>query len=163
MSPELISSRALGEIPLFADLSPNHLEILTTIATLRTAHDGEELFHEGDPQDDIYIVLEGRVALEIHVPNRGRLRILTVEPMEVLGWSSVTDASPRRTASARAVAPTRLLAIDSSQLRRECLADCELGSVIMRHVANVIANRLMVTRLQLLDLFASQPPEVHHG
>jgi CRP-like cAMP-binding protein len=97
------------------------------------------------------------------VPNRGRLRILTVEPMEVLGWSSVTDASPRRTASARAVSATQLLAFPSDRLRQACQDDCELGSTIMQRVANVIANRLIVTRLQLLDLFASQPPEGHHA
>jgi CRP/FNR family transcriptional regulator, cyclic AMP receptor protein len=163
MSPEPVALSTLREIPFFADLSPAHLELLASLASFREAQNGDELFHEGDPQDCLYIVLEGRVAVEIHIPNHGRLRILTVEPTELLGWSSITDTMPRRTASARAVAATRLLAIDSAALHAACKKDSDLGYFIMNRVANVIANRLLITRLQLLDLFASPSSEAHHG
>jgi CRP-like cAMP-binding protein len=163
MPSDPISTNTLREIPFLADLSEPHLELLASLSRMRTAKDGEELFHEGDPQDYLYIVLEGRVALEIHIPNRGRLRILTVESGELLGWSSVTDAIPRRTASARVVCDTRLMAIDSVRLNKACQEDPILGYRIMVRVANVIANRLVSTRIQMLDLFANQPAEAHHG
>jgi CRP/FNR family transcriptional regulator, cyclic AMP receptor protein len=163
MTSDPISTSTLHEIPFLADLSAQHLELLASLSTLRTAKDGEELFHEGDPQDYLYIVLEGRVALEIHIPNRGRLRILTVEPNELLGWSSVTNAIPRRTASARVVCDTRLMAIDSMRLNKACQDDPILGYRMMLQVANVIANRLVTTRIQMLDLFSNQQAEAHHG
>jgi CRP/FNR family transcriptional regulator, cyclic AMP receptor protein len=163
MESEKMSLATLREIPFLADLASEHLETLVHLASYRTFPDGAELFHEGDKQDFLYIVLAGRVAVEIHIPNRGRLRILTVEPMELLGWSSITETIPRRTASARAVAATKLLAIDSAQLYAACQKDNALGFQIMNKVANVVANRLLITRLQMLDLFANPSPEAHHA
>jgi CRP-like cAMP-binding protein len=60
----------------------------------------------------------------------------------------------QRTASARAVLDSRLAAVDGRELRKLCDQDYELGYIIMRRIANVIAARLMITRLQLLDLYA---------
>ena len=103
----------------------------------------------------MYVVLEGRVAIEISVPGRGRMRILTADPMEVIGWSSVTPVVRQRTAGARAVLPSRLVAFDADELRRLCDDDHDFGYIVMRRLANVVAGRLMTTRLQLLDMFAN--------
>jgi CRP/FNR family transcriptional regulator, cyclic AMP receptor protein len=163
MASEQLTLATLHEIPFLADLSSEHLAVLLEMASVLTVKDGQELFHEGDQQDFLYIILEGRVAIEIHIPNRGRLRILTVEPMDLLGWSSMAESIPRRTASARAVADSRLIAIDAPRLAAACQRDNALGFQIMNKVANVVANRLLVTRLQMLDLFASPPTEAHHA
>jgi CRP-like cAMP-binding protein len=163
MNSEPIPISLLQSIPLFSDVSPDHLGQIAKIATIRTIRDGDEIFHEGDPQDYLYIVLEGRIALEMLVPHRGRLRFLTIEPMEVLGWSSMADVSPRRTASACTVSSGKLLAIDAGKLFKLCQADPVLGFVVMHHVANVIANRLIITRMQLLDMFAEPSSEASHG
>jgi hypothetical protein len=40
--------------------------------------------------------------------------------------------------------------------------DHDLGYVVMRRLANVIASRLLVTRLQLLDMFANPTMEVRN-
>lgn len=163
MDPELVSVSLLQSIPLFNDVPREHLDGMARISHLLMMKEGSEIFHEGDARDFLYIVLEGRVALEIHIPNRGRLRILTVEPLEVLGWSSIADAARRRTATARAVAPGKLLAINADGLQKACAEDPKLGFVIMNHVANVIASRLIATRMQLLDMFANPPSEGSHG
>lgn len=144
----------LQAIPWFADLSEAHFDRFVAMSRLRSVDPGEELFREGDQQDFIYIVINGRVALEIFVPGRGRQRILSVEPLELFGWSSVTPVVRQRTASARAVLPSRLLAIDAQRLRQACEQDHDLGYVVMRRLANVVAARLLVTRLQMMDMFA---------
>jgi len=163
MSPQTITSDLIRSIPVFADLSENHQRILAAISSIRTFRENEEIFHEGDKSDCLYLVLDGRVALEIHVPNRGRARILTVEPQEMLGWSGITDVVPHRTLTARGVCDGRLLCIDAPKLIRACEQDHDLGFVVMHHVANVIASRLMVTRMQLLDMFSDPSSEARHG
>ncbi len=152
---------ALQTIPWFQEIDVEHFESLCGIAHLREVAASEELFHEGDKEDYLYIVLEGRVAIEIYVPGRGRMRIFTAEPMDVVGWSSVTPVVRQRTASARAVLPGRLIAMDADKLRQLCDQDHDLGYIVMRRLANVVASRLMVTRLQLLDMFANPMEEVH--
>jgi CRP/FNR family cyclic AMP-dependent transcriptional regulator len=41
------------------------------------------------------------------------------------------------------------------ELRKACDADHDLGYVVMRRLANIVAARLMVMRLQLVDMFSN--------
>ncbi len=134
---------------------------LAEIAGMVELEKGEQLFNEGGKEDFIYIVINGRIGLEIFVPARGRMRIETAEPMDLVGWSSVTPVVRQRTASARAVIDSRLISLDAEKLRGMCDEDYKFGYLFMRRIANIIASRLMVTRLQLLDMFAS--PEAPHA
>lgn len=136
------------------NLDLRHLVKLASMATEVTFEEGEDIFREGDTGKMIYLVQEGRVALYIHVPGRGRVTILTIEPGRLLGWSSLFPPH-HKTASARAMVPTRALAIDAAQLWETCRTDHELGYNIMCRVAEAITSRLIATRLQLLDMFKS--------
>jgi CRP-like cAMP-binding protein len=147
--------KIMENIPWFTDLKPAHFEKMAEIASVHTFPEGGEVFREGDREDRLYVVIEGRVAIEIFVPHSGRIRILTVEPLDIFGWSSVTPVIRTRTASALAVLPTKVIGLDSEALRNLCDEDFEFGYYFMRRIANIIAGRLLVTRLQLLDMFAA--------
>ncbi len=151
----------LKKIPWFQSLAPEHLRKISEITHLRRVEAGEILFREGDAEDYLYIVIEGRVALDIFVPHRGKVRIYTVEPWDVFGWSSVVPIVRKRTAGAVAVVSGLVAGIDSERLRHACEEDHDLGYLVMRRLTNIIASRLLVTRLQLLDMLAS--PEEKHG
>jgi CRP-like cAMP-binding protein len=145
---------ALQSIPWFQELSDQHFDLMCSITHLVNVDQDMTVFSEGDKEENLYIVLEGRVAIELFSSVQGKIRIYTAEPLDVIGWSSVTPVIRQRTASARAVLDSRLAAIDGRELRKMCDQDFELGYIIMRRIANVIAARLMITRLQLLDLYA---------
>ncbi len=147
--------KALQAIPWFQVMSTEHFNKMAGIARLVKFEPGQVIFHEGDKEDYLYVVVEGRVAIEISVPGRGRMRILTADPMDEVGWSSVTPVVRQRTAGARAVLPSRLLAFDAAELRKLCDEDHDFGYFVMRRLANVVAGRLMTTRLQLLDMFGA--------
>jgi CRP-like cAMP-binding protein len=134
------------------DLATPHLEKLAAIATEVTFAEGQIIFREGDIGDVLYLIREGQAAVEMHVPGRGRVTILTVGPGQLLGWSALF-AQKRKTATGRAVAPIQAITLNASQLREVCQQDCELGFVIIWSVAELIADRLKATRLQLLDVF----------
>jgi len=159
MSPQDDLIAELQKIPWFRDLQPKHLNQVADIAQLRRVKAGEVIFREGDKEDYIYIVLEGRIALDMFVPHRGKVRFYTAEPWEVFGWSSVTPTVRQRTAGAVAALDSWIVGFEAEKLRQLCDADHDLGYVVMRRLSNIVASRLMVTRLQLLDMFA-QPPEV---
>ena len=161
MQPDPKVIQAMQAIPWFRDMEPAMFDKLAQIADLVELEKGEQLFNEGGKEDLIYIVLNGRIALEIFVPVRGRVRIETAEPLDLVGWSSVTPVVRQRTAGAKAVLDSKLLSVDAEKLRALCDADHDLGYHVMRRIANIIASRLMVTRLQLLDIFAN-PPEASH-
>jgi CRP/FNR family cyclic AMP-dependent transcriptional regulator len=156
---ELITE--LRKIPWFQELNKEHLNKITEISDLHKVKNGEILFREGDSEDYIYIVIEGRVALDIFIPHRGKARIFTAEPWDLFGWSSVTPVIHKRTAGAMAVANSLVVRIDSVKLKQACDEDHDLGYLVMRRLANIVASRLLVTRLQLLDMFSN--PEANNA
>jgi CRP-like cAMP-binding protein len=145
----------LGKIPWFQELKPRYLQKIADIAHLRNIKNGEVLFREGEKEGYVYILIQGRVALDIFVPHRGKVRIYTAEPWDVFGWSSLTSSVRGRTASGTCIMDGLVIALDAEKLRQACEEDHDLGYVVMRRLANIIASRLMVTRLQLLDMFAA--------
>lgn len=145
---------ALEKVPWFNSLTPNHIRKTAELTHLRNAKAGDVFFREGDKQDFVYIVLEGRVSLEIFVPHHGKVRFCTAEQFDVFGWSSVTPGVRQRTAGAVAVLDSLVAAIDADGLRKFAEDDHDFGYLLMRRLTNVVASRLMVTRLQLIDMFA---------
>jgi len=146
----------IKSIPWFLDLSNESLQLLTGIADVHSFNSGEVIFSEGEKHPYLYVILEGKVQLESFVPGRGSLTYLTAESLDVIGWSSLTPVVRQKTGSAIAVEPTRLLAFHANSLMDLCEKDCELGFVIMRRLANIIASRLLNHRLHLLELLSCQ-------
>jgi len=153
---------AIQNIPWFIDLKPTQVERLVTIAGIREVDQGDILFHEGDREDFMYVILEGQVSLHNFVPSHGDLYIYTADPLDILGWSSMTPVVRQRTATGCALSPVRLLTFDSEALRRMCDEDHDLGYLIMKRLSNLVASQYLVTRLVLYDLIIKnnqdQPP-----
>ncbi len=145
----------LRKIPWFQELREDHIRKIASISKIRPMKAGEVIFREGDTHESVYIVLRGRVGLELFVPHRGRVRFYTAEPWEIFGWSSVTPNVHLRTAGATAVLDGALVKVDAAELNEACEQDHDLGYLVMRRLARVVAGRLQVTRLQLLDMFAN--------
>ena len=146
----------LGRNRWFQSLEPQHFQKLVAIACELSWTKDHIIFREGDQDDRLYLILEGRVSLEKYVPGRGRTSFLTLGPNEIFGWSAVTPVVRTRTAGARAVSSTRVIAFDSQALRQACDEDHDLGYVVFRRLTNVISGRLSATRLQLIDMYASK-------
>lgn len=155
-------SKTLRRIPWFVDLCQAQLDCLATIATLHDIEAGDILFKEGDREDYLYILLEGQVVLEVEVPTRGQVPIYTAEVLDIIGWSSMTPIVRQRTASVRATQNCLLLGFHNKLLEQLCEEDHELGYVVMKRLANVAANRLLTTRLCLLDIIANTVTQDSH-
>jgi len=155
----MVSPDELGEIRFFQGLSETHLKHIAQIAELQTVASGAPVFREGDASSHVYIVSEGRVSLEIRVPGRGAVQIQTVGSGELLGWSPMLESGPM-TATARSVAPSRLIALHVPQLLALCQRDPSLATELMRRTALALAQRLKATRLQLLDVYRQEMPAI---
>jgi CRP-like cAMP-binding protein len=163
MDDEKSLKEMLQAIPWFQELTDEHFLKIASISNAVVLPKDELLFRQGDKQEYLYILIEGRVGIELYSPERGYIRVFTAEPLDVVGWSSATPVVRQRTASARAVFESRLVAIDSAELNRLCEEDHELGYIVMRRLANVVAGRLMICRLQLIDLFAHPMGDDKHA
>ncbi|MCB0193975.1 MAG: cyclic nucleotide-binding domain-containing protein [Anaerolineae bacterium] len=144
---------ALQEAQFTRTLKQAHLEKLASMAFEVTYREGEILYGEGDLGDVIYIIEQGHVAVETHLPDQGRVTMLTIGPGQLLGWSAFFP-DKRKTAGSRALTNVRAVAISTPQLREACQHDYEFGYAIAVRIADLIAERLKSTRTRLIDTFA---------
>ena len=149
----------LQTIPWFQKVSDEHFKKLAEISKIILVSKDEVLFKQGDTEKYLYVLVEGRIGVDIYSPVRGYIRVYTAEPMDVVGWSSATPVVRQRTASAKAVLDSRLVGLDAVKLNQLCEEDHHLGYIVMHRLANVVAARLMICRLHTLDLFASPSEE----
>jgi CRP-like cAMP-binding protein len=142
------------ELAFTAGFERSQTDRLAELATPAQWNAGEIIFKEGDAGSPLYLVEEGLVAIELVVPGRGSITILTVGPGDVFGWSSLFYQRPKNN-GARAVVPTRALALDAARLRALCDGDPAFGYAVTRRILQVVSQRLKATRMQLLDVFKS--------
>ena len=141
-----------AKFPLFRDLKPDYVTLLCECATNVRFASGERVFRYGEAADRFYLIREGRVAVEILSPTNDALSIQTVEAGEVLGWSWLFPPHTRYF-DARAVSPTRALALDARCLRTKCDEDAELGYELMKRFSAILHATLQAARLQLMDVY----------
>jgi CRP/FNR family transcriptional regulator, cyclic AMP receptor protein len=152
-----ILAPTLEQLGFLHDMVSDDLEKIADIASVRDFDEYDVVFREGDPAEDIYLVVSGTVSLEVCAAGIGCKQILTLGPGELLGWSSLLGQS-RYTARARTPQSTRLVQINVAQLMQLCDQDPRFGYDLMRRTALALAKRLSATRIQLVNVYGDQLP-----
>lgn len=90
----------LARAPVFSSLPAEILDAIRTSGSERSFEEGELVVREGDPGDELFVILEGEARVE-----RGGTPLATFGPGELFGEIAVLDGRPR---SADVLAATRL-------------------------------------------------------
>ena len=146
----------IKSVPWFLELAPESVNRLSGIANLCSFNAGDIIFNEGEQHPILYILLEGKVLLESFVPGHGALPIFVAESLDVIGWSSLTPMVRQKTSTARVQEYTVALSFSAESLMELCESDSELGFIVMRRIANIVASRYLNHRLHLLELISDQ-------
>jgi len=101
-------------------------------------------------------VLAGRVAMQLSVPERGRVTVQTAEPGDVFTLSAIVPPH-RASMTATTLAETEALIIAADDLRAAFADDCELTAAVYYAVARELQRRLAAVQETVLDLLP--PPE----
>jgi CRP-like cAMP-binding protein len=142
----------LREHPFVQGMKESHIVKMTDMALeIQFARD-QVIFKQGDESALFYLIIGGKVALEVSAPGR-IMRVQTLGPGDELGWSSLLGDGGKQF-QARSLEPVHALAFDGARLRQACEQDPVFGYQFMRKLVQVVAQRLQATRLQLLDLYA---------
>jgi CRP-like cAMP-binding protein len=158
----MLDVHALAEQAFLRGLETRYLAQMAECALEVHFDAGDFIFREGEEAGCFYIILHGRIALEIYGTGRGRIPITTLHDGDALGWSWLF-LPYRWHFDARALEATTALAFDAPQLRALCEADHDLGYDLMKRFAQTMVHRLQATRLQLLDVFGLQTGAAGRG
>jgi CRP-like cAMP-binding protein len=143
---------AVQHHPFTQGLTPEHCATLASLAR-RVNFAGDDLiFREGDERHEFFLLLSGRVSLEIEAQGKP-LRVHTLEGGDELGWSAVIVGRGKHF-QARALEPVEALAFDGYALLERCRSDTGFGYKIMHRLLGVVSERLQAARMQVLDMYS---------
>jgi CRP/FNR family cyclic AMP-dependent transcriptional regulator len=127
----------LQGVDIFSSLAAPELESLLEITTTRRVATKEVLFHKGDPGNQLYGVLSGR--LKVMASSRdGREVLFSVSgPGDVIGEIALIDSNPR-SATVVGLEDSELLTLH----RRDFLPFIERNPLVAIHLASVMAKRV---------------------
>jgi CRP-like cAMP-binding protein len=148
----------LRSIAFLQGIADKHLEKLAAISQEVELGQQQTIFHQHEPARDVYLIVSGKVSLAVCEPKVGCRQIMEVRDGELIGWSPVLGRS-RLSDTASTATAARLVKFPGDELVKLCDENPEFGYQFMRRTAEVLAERLGATRLQLLHMSGVQLPE----
>lgn len=137
---------------LLSRLDDAELEFFESVSHEIHVDQGAILLEEEAPADVFFIVLEGKVALEMTSPGRDPMVMQTLGRGDMVGVS--WPFPPHRwNWQARAMLDSDLIAFDAAAIRARCEEDPRLAIDVLSVVGREVTQRLNRARIQLLDLY----------
>jgi signal transduction histidine kinase len=140
----------LAQCYLFDDLTDEELEKVAALCREESCEAGAVIFAEGMMAKDLYIIKDGKVALETSFSLRpglgkqGTIDVIT-QPGQAFGWCAL-QRPHTFTMSARCLQPTKVFAIDGADLHSLLAEDWFMGYKVMEGMVGVVASRLRHTK-----------------
>lgn len=142
----------LKELKFFEGLQEEYFKSLEVCAEEISFAKGRLIANEGDHVDKIYFIQHGAVNIEYH--SRGHFEILeTLHEHDVFGWGWLTQPQIWHF-DVRARNAVRTIALDVKAMTQKCDLDHSFGYEMMKRFIPVIAHRLDMARLQLMDVYS---------
>ena len=141
----------LQTVPDFDVMSSEDIEILDKIMLVRDYPDGHEFIHEDTVGHDIYLIVDGCVAVTHKKgKNRGLLDMKHLHPGELFGLISLVDDG-KHEASCRAIGMVKAASLPRSTFKLLY----ESNSPLARHFQYIVSRQLMRDYRTLINLLRS--------
>jgi CRP/FNR family transcriptional regulator, cyclic AMP receptor protein len=151
----MMDASLLHTHPFLRTLTREQVERLVPCAREVEVSDGAFIFREGTPADAIYLICNGSVALEVHIPGRESAKVESLYDGDLLGLSWLFPDA-QWTLDARAVGPVRTFALHADCLRQRMDEDTALAAALLAQMARTLYQRLQRVRLQRLDVYTAR-------
>ncbi|MCC5951791.1 MAG: Crp/Fnr family transcriptional regulator [Acidimicrobiia bacterium] len=136
----------LSRTELFSELDEAALDHVANVATRRQCQRGDVLFSEGDEPTNLFVVLEGRIAIANRSSDGRESVVALMESGDLFGELPLFDGLTR-SAAARALEPSEVIVLPYAPLRQLYEARPEL----LWKVVKLLAARLRATDAALAD------------
>ena len=140
----------LKGIPLFSKVEPAKLKLIAFTGERMNYAAGQELFHQGDVGDAMYVILAGSADVLLETPN-GQIRVAELRKNSFVGDIAILSDVPR-TATIKAREPLTTLKIYKDMFYRLVAEFPQMAIEMMRE----LAHRLEDTNQKLRDATATK-------
>ncbi|OQX29943.1 MAG: hypothetical protein B0D92_01040 [Spirochaeta sp. LUC14_002_19_P3] len=134
----------LNKLNIFTSLSLEEVSCIHTFMKQHKFSKGRELFHEGDPGEEMYIVLDGEVAIFIQIGNGEETEVARIKEGSFFGEMSIIEKDVR-SATCRTVSACTLLSLNAQGFQKIIRNEPQISIKIMNRMLNTAINRLQNT------------------
>ena len=138
----------INQADLFWGMDSDFIQSLMNVSTKETHDKGDVLFSEGSPAQRFYVLLRGRVNVDI-----GEDHLISYDVHhagEAFGWSGLLERE-RYASTGTCTEPTILLSFDVKDIMRLCEDNPVNGMMLYRKMAALLGDRL-ITSYHMDDL-----------
>lgn len=136
---------ALRKIPLFRHLTYKEQTAVLSVASTRTFPAGRDIVVEGQPGEELFVVIRGKVVIE-----KSGVEIAELRAGGHFGEMGLIDNAPR-SATVRATEPTRVMVIARSDLMNLMKRESILAVKMLWSFVQVLSDRLRATNSELSE------------
>ncbi|GHI97468.1 cyclic nucleotide-binding domain-containing protein [Streptomyces olivaceus] len=140
-------------IKLLTALPLPQRERLTALAREVAFPEDDRIFEAGERADRFWVIRSGAVSLTQQVTAVQQVTVASLGVGDLLGWSWLFPPY-EWDFGAEAFSPVRAYEFDASTVLTLCEEDPQLGIVLVRSVAEILAHRLENTRGRLMEHYA---------
>jgi CRP-like cAMP-binding protein len=120
----------------FGGLMDGQIDAVVPLMQVESFKEGDYIIHEGQPNDKIYFILEGRAEAL-----KEGMRLFVFEEGTTFGEMEVLDIMPAE-ASIRCLAPARVMFLSNRALYSLYKSDINVFSILVMNLARDISRRL---------------------
>jgi len=147
----MVSIEELKSSSFFRGINDEYLTKISALCQEETYRADDVIIKEGEEAKSLYILLEGTMAIQIHLKEHQDVIVSTVEEEgELFGWSALVE-SRCYTASVKCLENSRVLSVPSDELEMLFKNDPVMGLTFMKKIASLIDRRLCTTRNRLVN------------
>ncbi len=151
----MTNKKILRDCEVFAALGDDELEKIASSSSEKQYEAGAVIYHEGESADELFVLQEGKVALQMTLQNnlgkaRRRVSVDVVSANEIFGWPTVV-APYTHTLTAVCLQNAKVLSINGNNLRWLLQDNPAIGYDVLKGIIKVVASRLEETRRLLIS------------
>jgi len=134
-----LTYKQLKLIPIFNQLNSNEIEYLEEISSVKSLHDDEILFFEGDDSSNLYMILEGYIDIYKTDINARQIVLKRFEPFSFIAEIS-NYKNMRFPATAKSIKNTTILVINYKKFEEKFLYHPTIIPKILKSVTDKVVS-----------------------
>ena len=146
----VINRNKLIDSEFFSKFDSEYLDLLSEKAIERRIEAGKIVFRQGDRADTFYLLLSGRITVEIPSVYGPAIEIQNLGSGQVLGWSWLI--SPYQWEfQAKVLEDSVLLEFDGKSILEDCENNPKFGYKLLSSFSVLMSQRLLASRQRMME------------
>jgi len=152
----VVSFEELKKIRLIENLDDSMLGKMLPFAQMHLFGDRAVIFKEGQHSEDFYMLVKGKVVLEVEASASIMISLGSIKPGYSFGWSALLRGSSHAS-DAICVEPCEVIAIPGDKFIQILEENHDMGYRVMMDVATILKNKLEQRTGQFLKALRTHP------